>query len=88
MIKVTQNLWILEQKYEYNRNSRNISRNVNFWRLVGTNESILDLIRNGFNIPLISMPKPTACKNNKSVRTAADFVDSELLKLLSLKCMS
>ena len=57
------------------------------WRLIGTNRYILDVIQNGYKMPLFTTPKPVELSNNKSALENAEFVDQEIEKLLGKNCI-
>ena len=74
--------------YEYEQGQKNIlvkgrlKKNLSFWRNIGTCSFILDIIENGYKIPLISLPSRTLCKNNRSALLEAEFVSSAIQDLL------
>ena len=84
--------------YEYEQNQTNIlvkgrlKQNIDFWRKIGANEFVLDVIENGYTIPFYSLPPKMVLKNNNSALSNADFVEeaiSDLLKRgLAVKCNS
>ena len=71
--------------YEYEQGQKNIlvkdrlKKHLSFWRDIGSNEFVLDVIQNGYKIPLYSMPDRTFCKNNRSALLEPEFV-SEAIK--------
>ena len=84
--------------YEYEQNQTNflvkgrLKQNIDFWRKIGANEFVLDVIENGYTIPFYSLPPKMVLKNNNSALSNADFVEeaiSDLLKRgLAVKCDS
>lgn len=74
--------------YEYEQGQKNIlvrgrlKKNLSFWRNIGTCSFILDIIENGYKIPLISLPSRTFCKNNRSALLEAEFVSGAIQELL------
>lgn len=84
--------------YEYEQNQTNIlvkgrlKQNIDFWRKIGANEFVLDVIENGYTIPFYSLPPKMVLKNNNSALSNADFVEeaiSDLLKRgLAVQCNS
>jgi hypothetical protein len=53
-----------------------------WWQKNVHNSYIVDVIQNGYRLPLNGIPKPEWLKNNKSARDNASFVDSEVDKLV------
>ena len=58
-----------------------LKNNVKFWESIGTNRTILDIIRNGYKIPFYSEPKKKSFSNNKSALTHTQFVENEIKSL-------
>ena len=71
--------------YEYEQGQKNIlvkrrlKNHLSFWRSIGSGAFVLDVIENGYKIPLYSMPSRTSCKNNRSALCEPEFV-SEVIK--------
>ena len=67
-----------------------LKKHLAFWKTIGANDFILDVIENGYKIPLYSNPRKTFCKNNKSAIENSDFVTEAIQDLLDrhliLKC--
>ncbi len=54
-----------------------------FWEEIGTCQNILQVIREGYNIPLVATPPPINLPNNKSAKQRKEFVTKEVSVLLS-----
>jgi len=74
--------------YEYEQGQRHIivkdrlKEHVQFWRNIGTTNFILDIIENGYKIPLYSTPPRSINRNNKSALAEAEFVKEAIQDLL------
>ena len=64
-----------------------LKENIGQWRSIGTNRYILDVIENGYKIPLFTTPKPVELRNNRSALENGEFVDQEIEKLLNKSCI-
>ena len=64
-----------------------LKENIGQWRSIGTNRYILDVIENGYKIPLFTTPKPVELRNNRSALKNGEFVDQEIEKLLNKSCI-
>ncbi len=53
-----------------------------FWEKIGTCQNILQLIREGYNIPLIAVPPQINLPNNNSAKKHKEFVTEEVSVLL------
>ena len=77
------------QKAEFTEGSEKVfvkgrlKRNVNFWKVIGANDFILDTIENGYKLPLIQTPEPAVFKNNKSALANPEFVTEAIQELVS-----
>ena len=60
-----------------------LKRHIAWWKNNISNEYILNIIENGYKLPLLSMPKEEFLKNNLSARQEPSFVSEEILKLLA-----
>jgi hypothetical protein len=40
-------------------------QHIDFWRSIGTNQYILDVIENGYNVPFYSLPPETFLKKKQ-----------------------
>ncbi|XP_033732588.1 uncharacterized protein LOC117322003 [Pecten maximus] len=60
----------------------------NHWEKQGTCNAVLAIIREGYRIPFRDVPPFAILNNNKSARENPEFVQSEIQKLLRLKCIS
>jgi hypothetical protein len=49
---------------------------------IGTSKFILDVIKEGYKIPLLHKPEKTFLKNNKSSIEHKHFVDTAIVELL------
>ena len=74
--------------YEYEQGQKNIlvkgrlKKHLSFWRNIGANAFILDVIENGYKIPLFSNPCRSFCKNNRSALNESIFVSEAIQDLL------
>ena len=58
------------------------------WESIGTNQVLLNIIKEGYMLPLYSLPASVELENNRSAREHKAFVESELLKLETKGCIS
>jgi len=58
------------------------------WKNTGANSAILNVISSRYKLHLLLLPKASVFNNNRSAVHHAEFVDSEIQKLLQLKCIS
>ena len=76
--------------FEYEQNQTNIivkgrlKQNIEFWRNIGANNFVLDVMENGYKIPFYSCPPKMMLKNNKSALSNAEFVVKAIVDLLKL----
>lgn len=74
--------------YEYEQGQKHIlvrgrlKKNIDFWRCIGACEFILDVIENGYKLPLYSMPPKYFNHNNRSALNEYDFVTEAIKDLL------
>lgn len=74
--------------YEYEQGQKNIlvkdrlKKHLSFWREIGSNDFVIDVIQNGYKVPFYSMPEPIVCKNNKSALLESEFVSEAITDLL------
>ena len=74
--------------YEYEQGQKSIivrnrlKDNISLWRTIGASDFILDVIGNGYKLPLITTPSITFCCNNRSAILNADFVSEAIQDLL------
>jgi hypothetical protein len=54
-----------------------------WWNNNFNNAYVLNIINNGYDLPLISLPEPSFINNNKSARDHPEFVTAEIAKLLA-----
>ncbi|XP_072030100.1 LOW QUALITY PROTEIN: uncharacterized protein [Amphiura filiformis] len=55
---------------------------IGFWKNIGANPVVLDIISNGYKLPLISTPPRNVLKNNKSAFQNSEFVSQAIAELL------
>ncbi|XP_057296266.1 uncharacterized protein LOC130625224 [Hydractinia symbiolongicarpus] len=60
----------------------NLRRRLPYWENIGTNKTILELIKYGYKIPFFTTPKKASFKNNCSAFDNEDLVNKELHELL------
>ena len=58
------------------------------WKNTLANKGILDIISNGYKLPLSKIPSNAIIKNNASARNNSEFVSKEIQKLSNLGCIS
>lgn len=74
--------------YEYEQGQKNIivkgrlKKNVEFWKSIGASDFIVDVIENGYKLPLFTLPNRIECKNNRSALNHPDFVSEAIKDLL------
>ena len=79
------------ENFEFEQTSTNISvkgrlkEHVEFWEKIGANDYVLSVIKNGYRIPFVTVPKPSCIKNNKSAIEHSDFVSEAIKELLASK---
>ena len=59
-----------------------LRENISFWESIGANRWVLEIIREGYYLPFIDMPKRLNLSNHKSAFGAASFVSQEIEKLV------
>jgi hypothetical protein len=59
-----------------------LHRHLNWWQSNITNNEILQIIAEGYRLPLVAIPEKSVIKNNRSARDNVAFVDKELETLL------
>ena len=59
-----------------------LSKHFNWWQYNVHNAYILDVIQNGYKLPLLGHPEHSILNNNRSARDSHLFVDCEVEKLL------
>ena len=60
-----------------------LKANVRYWEDIGANKTILNVIRDGYMIPLVTTPERASFKNNKSALRNKNFVDEAICELLA-----
>ena len=79
--------------FEYEKTGKDISvvgrlkRNVKYWESFGCSKHILNLIQNGYILPLIKEVLPIELKNNKSSLEETNFVQESIDELLRSKAI-
>ncbi|MCG8032477.1 MAG: hypothetical protein JAZ03_09910, partial [Candidatus Thiodiazotropha taylori] len=74
--------------YDYEQGQKEIlvkgrlKKHLSFWRNIGSSEFVLDVIENGYKIPLYSMPDRKTYKNNRSALSEPVFVTEAVKDLL------
>ena len=74
--------------YEYEQGQKHIivrgrlKKNIQFWQYIGASDFILDVIENGYKIPLFSMPPKYFSHNNRSALSEYEFVSEAIKDLL------
>ena len=58
------------------------------WESIGANKVVLDIVQNGYKLPLHTIPDVTRLKNNKSALQNKEFVEEEIGKLLAKGCIT
>ena len=59
-----------------------LRRHLPWWTSNVKNEYIVNVVAEGYRLPLLAIPKDSSIDNNKSARDHADFVDKTLETLL------
>ena len=66
-------------------NMSNVKKNhLHFWREIGANDFVIDVIQNDYKIPLYTEPSKIFCMNNKSAFLESDFVCEPLNDLVDM----
>ena len=60
---------------------------ISFWKAIGSNDFITDLIVSGYKIPFQRMPVESTLPNNKSARESENFVSDEIQELKVRGCI-
>ena len=60
-----------------------LKKSINKWQSIGASQYILDVISNGYSLPLKTSPEKVHLRNNKSARDNPKFVRDEICSLLS-----
>ena len=68
----------------YNPNVKSrLKQNIKFWsETVKANKAIVNVLKEGYKLPLYTVPKPAHFNNNKSAITHSDFVSKAIQDLL------
>ena len=60
-----------------------LKQNIKFWsETLKANKAIVNVLKEGYKLPLYTVPKPAHFNNNKSAITHSDFVSEEIQDLL------
>ena len=62
--------------------------NIQSWENIGSNKSVLEIIKDGYKIPFLNSPKSMESSNNKSARDNHKFVVKEIQNLLQKGCIT
>ncbi|MEW8544359.1 MAG: reverse transcriptase domain-containing protein [Candidatus Thiodiazotropha sp.] len=74
--------------YEYEQGQKHIivkgrlKKNITFWQDIGASAFVLDVIENGYKIPLFSLPPQYFSHNNRSAMSEQEFVSEAIKDLL------
>ena len=60
-----------------------LRRNIQYWRDIGCNKTILEVIGEGYRIPFYKSPPSVFLRNNRSARDHKDFVTKAVMELLN-----
>jgi len=78
----------LESFYEYQSGKANIyikgrlKSSINFWQIIGVSDFTLNVIKDGYKIPLLHQPQGIVLYNNKSAFDNHVFFDQAIIYLL------
>jgi hypothetical protein len=59
-----------------------LRENLSFWEKIGASRWVLDIIRVGYYLPFVELPKPMVLSNHKSAFKSGQFVTQEIEKLV------
>ena len=59
-----------------------LRNHLDFWLKINSNQYVIDVIKNGYKLPLITEPEPCHLKNNKSSLENPNFVKQAIQELL------
>ncbi|XP_028418047.1 uncharacterized protein LOC114542824 [Dendronephthya gigantea] len=79
------NSFVNVEKLDINSSSKvkgRLRENISFWESIGANNWVLKIIRVGYSLPFIDMPKQVTLANHNSALGASNFVSKEIEKLL------
>ena len=62
--------------------------NIERWKLISSNEHVIQVIENGYKIPFKTEPVSVELKNNRSALDNTQFVSSEISNLLVKDCIA
>ena len=60
-----------------------LKKSINLWQSTGASQYLLDVIRNGYSLPLKTSPEKVHLRNNKSARDNPKFVRDEICSSVS-----
>ena len=64
-----------------------LKANINKWKLITSNIHVIDVVQNGYKLPLKTEPDRVILQNNRSALDNPDFVKSEIESLLKKGCI-
>jgi hypothetical protein len=59
-----------------------LQKHLSWWQSNVKNNYIIDVVKEGYKLPLLQVPQPSFIHNNKSARDNPDFVNEEINRLL------
>ena len=60
---------------------------LHFWEEIGATEPVLSIIREGYKLPLLTIPQSVLLRNNKSAFDNCSFVSKAIADLLANQCV-
>lgn len=78
----------VENVYEYAENSKypsvkgRLRARVNFWKVIGASQFVIDIISRGYIIPFLTTPPRMGFQNNRSAFENSEFVDGAIRDLI------
>ena len=64
-----------------------LAENISFWKEIGANSEILNVLKEGYKIPFLESPSESFSKNNASALKNIEFVVEAVSKLVQNKCV-
>ena len=74
--------WEYTQQSQPIRVQGRLKDRIDYWDKIGTNPSVLQIIRSGYKIPFLSEPRAAQFKNNMPALKHVGFVEEAVLELL------
>ena len=62
-----------------------LAKHVDFWISIGTNDFVINTMKNGYVIPFLNPPVSMFMKSNKSAITNSEFVEQAITELVPFK---